>query len=296
MQKTFVLGLGAQKAGTTWLYKHMHNHPQCALGNVKELAALDMYFGREFNNLRWEKRIAAVTSALENAPKQLEKGIADDKRVHTLLESFEYLASCTDLDAYVRYFERQLAAKPGAHVVADITPAYCMLSEDNLRETKEALEAAGFAVRVVFLMRDPVERCYSAFRMAFRRDRRAGVEALRQPNADFVRRASASGCQRRTRYEKIVPRIDAVFTPEERFIGFYEEFFSDQSLQRLCDVLGINHVSAKLDKRVNTSPREVEPSAEDWAQVRELYSDTYAYCSERFGAEKVAELWSGQSK
>ena len=97
MQKTFVLGLGAQKAGTTWLYKHMHNHPQCALGNVKELAALDMYFGREFNNLRWEKRIAAVTSALENAPKQLEKGIADDKRVHTLLESFEYLASCTDL-------------------------------------------------------------------------------------------------------------------------------------------------------------------------------------------------------
>lgn len=295
MQKTFLLGLGAQKAGTTWLYTYLQNHPQCAPGKIKELAALGMYFGGEPFNMRWQKRVAAVTEALQNAPKQIGEDFAENKRIKELLESFDYLASCAELGAYVRYYERQLAAAPGAHVVADITPEYCMLSEDNLRETKATLEAAGFAVKAVFLMRDPVERCYSAMRMAFRRDRKAGVEEPRLPNVDFVNRAARPGCQKRTRYEKIVPRIEAVFAPEERFIGFHEEFFSAGSLGQVCDLLQIDQVPARLNKRINTSPREVEPSAEEWAQVRELYSETYTFCEKRFGAEKIAGLWPVRS-
>lgn len=291
MQKTFVLGLGAQKAGTTWLYQYLNDHPQCAPGKVKELAALRMLFGYKFSNVRWRKRIDAVSEALQNAPKRLQINPAENAQVQELLESFDYLASCTDLDAYVRYYERQLAASPGAHVVADITPEYCMLTKKELLETRTRLEDAGFAVRAVFLMREPVERCYSALRMEFRRERKAGVEDIRLPTDSFVRRSTVSGCQKRTRYEKILPQITSVFSPEERYIGFYEEFFSDDSLGKLCNVLGIDHVDGKFGKRINTSPRESEPSAEEWTQVRDFYSDTYDFCANRFGAVKIAKLW-----
>ena len=132
--KTFVLGLGAQK-WTTWLYQYLNDHPQCAPGKVKELAALRMLFGYEFSNVRWKKRIDAVSEALQN-PRRLRIHPAENAQVQELLESFDYLASCADLDAYVRYYERQLAASPGAHVVADITPEYCMLTKKELLETE----------------------------------------------------------------------------------------------------------------------------------------------------------------
>ena len=44
-------------------------------------------------------------------------------------------------------------------ITGDITPAYCGLSRDKLALVKAKMECAGFKVKVIFLMRDPVERC-----------------------------------------------------------------------------------------------------------------------------------------
>lgn len=39
--KTFLLGVGAQKAGTTWLYDYLNDHPQTDMGLYKEYHLFD---------------------------------------------------------------------------------------------------------------------------------------------------------------------------------------------------------------------------------------------------------------
>ena len=40
-ENRFIIGVGAQKAGTTLLYDLLKNHPQLAIGNKKELHYFD---------------------------------------------------------------------------------------------------------------------------------------------------------------------------------------------------------------------------------------------------------------
>ena len=69
--KTFLLGVGAQKAGTTWVYRYLRSHPACAMGPIKEYAVFDtherpeLFSGRSrnrFERLRHEaeRRIRLV--------------------------------------------------------------------------------------------------------------------------------------------------------------------------------------------------------------------------------------------
>jgi hypothetical protein len=81
---------------------------------------------------------------------------------------------------------------------------------------------------------------------------------------------------------------------EDRFFGFFETFFTSESIARLCDFLGISHIEANLTKRVNTSPRVEEPSQADREKVRAAYEATYDYCSDRFGSELVSSIWNSR--
>ena len=44
------LGIGAQKAGTTWLYKNLRKHPQLYLPETKEIHYFDWYF---YKSIKW---------------------------------------------------------------------------------------------------------------------------------------------------------------------------------------------------------------------------------------------------
>ena len=44
------LGIGAQKSGTTWLYKNLRKHPQLYLPETKEIHYFDWYF---YKNINW---------------------------------------------------------------------------------------------------------------------------------------------------------------------------------------------------------------------------------------------------
>lgn len=291
MQKTFLLGLGAQKAGTTWVYQYLRGHPDCALGGIKEMASLNVHFGanpdakRRFNRIKW------LQEALERADQDLKAGELSEERALKLLDGLEQVAADFSFDCYLRYFTTQFQQKPEAMLTADITPEYCMMTQSSLEQTKSQLENAGYRVKALFLMRDPVERCYSALRMGYRRALKNGSPIYSLPHEDFVKKAIAPWQRERTQYENIVPRIERSFPPEDRFFGFFETFFTDENVAKLCDFLGISQVEANLAKRINTSPRAEEPSREDWEETRAAYKETYDYCADRFGSELVSSIW-----
>ena len=65
MTKTFLLGLGAQKAGTSWLWRYLKSHPQAALGPLKEFAVWQTVLAPDAPSERRRAKIRDLIADLE---------------------------------------------------------------------------------------------------------------------------------------------------------------------------------------------------------------------------------------
>lgn len=288
MKKTFLLGVGAQKAGTTWLYQYLRSHPGCAMGQIKEHAVLQTALSGTAPSGRFDAKVDALISALRAA----SGGDLPDKLAQTqLLELVDNVAGEFDPAYYRLTFERLLAAKPAATLTGDITPGYCMLSADQLVQARAWIEGAGYDLKVVFLMRDPVARVYSALRMADRNRKAAGKKVSFPAAERFDIQGVAEWVEQRTRYEVILENLDAAFDPDQLYFGFYETFFTNESLFQLMDFLGLSHHPANFGHLANASPEGGSIAPEKVATVRAFYDKTYRACTDRFGEAFISEIW-----
>ena len=292
MKKTFLLGVGAQKAGTTWLYQYLRGHPECAMGGIKEHAVLNSALSDVQPSGRFADKVNSLIRTLNAAKVSADAGQISAAEQAGILADMDNIAGEFDLTYYLLTFERLLANAPAARLTGDITPEYCMLSADQLRRIRDVIEGAGYDLRVVFLMRDPLDRVYSALRMADR-NRLAAGRKVNLPAAErFDTQGIAEWVEQRTRYEVILRNIDAVFAPEQVFLGFYETFFTDASIAKLLEFLGLSHHPANFDHLANASPKG-QPVAPDKVEtVRTFYDATYVDCKARFGDAFLSEIWT----
>jgi hypothetical protein len=133
------LCVGAQKAGTSWLYRQLEPHPDFWMPPVKELHYLD--------NLNRTKR--------RHPPR------SNDQRDACFFESIKDLSgrSHIDLDSYGRLF-----CHKGPLLSGDISPAYSTLTDEVIERVVDHFPD----LKVVFLARDPVERAWSQLSMGVR--------------------------------------------------------------------------------------------------------------------------------
>lgn len=288
MKKTFLLGVGAQKAGTTWLFQYLRSHPDCAMGEIKEHAVLNTLLGSETRSARFSAKAERAIAALADAESAESFSPQDAARLSALLDN---ISGETNMSAYLSAFDRLLTMRPHAHLTGDITPEYCALDADQLRAARDAIEGRGYDLKVVFLMRDPLDRIYSAIRMADRN--RSEAERNRRPPAAerFAIQGVAEWVEIRTRYEVILSNIDAAFDKDQVFLGFYETFFNNETLAQLTSFLGIRSHPADFSHKANSSPKGGQIDPEKIAIVREFYDATYSDCARRFGAPFISEIW-----
>lgn len=257
--RTFLLGLGAQKAGTAWMHRYLESSPQCDPGFRKEYHvwdAVDLPSGRVVRE-------------------RIEKQGGD--RARFLVEP----------DHYFDYFAGLLAS--GARLTADITPAYAGLSVERLSFVRAGFEARGVRPVAVYLMRDPVERVWSAVRMDARRrgiDHPGAVENRLRKVADDDQYA------RRTRYDLAIAKIDEAFGRDAVFYGFYERLFDRGTLRELCAFLGLDFHEPDFGREVNVSPKDDgELSDETVRALVERFAPVYAAVAARFPEVDLATLW-----
>ncbi|WP_299694826.1 sulfotransferase [uncultured Tateyamaria sp.] len=292
MTQTFLLGVGAQKAGTTWLYQYLRGHPDCAMGLIKEHAVLQAALSGAGLSGRFPAKADALIEALQAAKRaEAEGGAPDAEAQARLLALMDNIGGEIDLSCYLRPFGRLLAARPGARLTGDITPEYCMLSADQMIRARKMIETAGYDLKVVFLMRDPLERIYSALRMADRNRRNAGKQVPFPAAERFDNQARADWVEGRTRYETILEAIDTAFDPDQVYLGFYETFFTDESLSELLAFLGLSHHPADFSHMANASPDGGAIAADKIATVRRYYDATYRACAARFGTAFISRIW-----
>ena len=264
--KQFILGLGAQKAATSWLYHYMQQDDRVEMGALKEYGAL-------------HRRHVSLAESL----RQLRHVRTGEAWLRWRMRSAPRF--------YTGYFAACLRGE-GITTTGDITPAYHRLPASVMDDVRKDFAARGIRARAIYLMRDPVARCWSAYRMSRRNHGGAdGAFVFRGRTLDFrgyCRDATPAG---HSRYHETLARIEQVFAPGDRHVAFFETLFTPSEIGRLSDWLGIASRPDAASQQVNAAGEPSGISDADYAAVAPLFADTYREIGARF--PEVRSIWRG---
>ena len=266
--RTFVVGVGVQKAGTTWLYEYLATHPDVCMSEKKEMHYFDVRFDARPSQLadqtlrRLQRRLNRLFDKVGESGK-----VEYTERIKELLDlaRVQY-----DDEGYAGYFARRV----GDHkLFGEITPAYALIGEEGFTYMRNLFPRR----KVIYLMRDPVDRHYSMMRMQEEKRERPGM-AIR----DFITGLDESFNSRTADYPTHIQALRSVFPEEDLFFGFYETLFTEAEVRRLCAFLDIPFRPANYDERVNTSSTKSALDESLIAQARERLAPVYDYCRKTF--------------
>lgn len=193
------LGIGAQKAGTTWIYDKLVLHPEIDFPQGKELDFFDSHPG---------------------------KGIA----------------------WYKSLFSGNTKKKRG-----QITPAYALQDVDTIRE----IYKINPKMRLIYSIRNPIDRAWSSAKMALGRSEMTLNEASDQW---FLDHFYSQGSLKRGDYLRCLSNWLEVFPKEQLLIVDYDEIVSNplKVLTECCIHIGVNpdvftkkYQSGELSEPVN---------------------------------------------
>ena len=187
-----VLCIGAQKAGTSWLHENLKSNQGAWLPPFKELHFLDHKFLPA--NRRWTK--AHVVRGLQNAT--LNAQLCRD------IEKLKYLDTLSQPPLLTRnWYRRVFSSCPDDKVGIDVTPEYASIPSEGIVYARELL---GENLRIIFLVRDPVERALSQMRMYIGRRKK-----IPSTPAAWEELMSEPDLRDRGNYLSHIPRWEAIF-------------------------------------------------------------------------------------
>ena len=195
----FLLNVGAEKAGTTWLYDYFVKHPEF------------VHYGKELNILQRDDFVP-----------RFEKNVP----------------GVDDVEFYFDFFNQR------NHATGDFTH-YEGSTPNIFKMLKQGLN---HEIVPVYIMRDPIERAWSAWNMF------GGGSCDLPPAANFVMQSILS-----CKYKETIEALDCVFGKKQVLYFFYENFFNQNNLDLICDRLGIHHYPADFTP-INKSGYQDPPS------------------------------------
>lgn len=283
-KKQFVLGVGAQRTGSTWLRAELQQCDQISLGFCKEYHFFDALFLPQMRSYH-----DAPESTQPNGALDLIGKVKSHREVN---RSKRLAAFIKDPDRYFNYFDNLWAKNSSLTTVGDFTPSYSMLDRETFKYAKDRLGELGFSVKVLFIMRDPVERIWSM------KHQEAKMKKMLKQDPDFGKRTFSlenftyEHAELRTRYERTIRELEHVFDAGDIHYDFYERYISTDRFKMITDFLGVNSRDPDIDTVRNASYIKNKIDTVLAAEVANHYKETYQFIDARFGKE-MRSLWSG---
>jgi len=251
------LGIGAARAGSTWLWSILNQHPNIWMPPIKELhyfdrsldypsprgfaddRFIDRFFGKENRHVifrRWF--FQSIGKTLLIPQKWGDLG--------WLLRYF--LGTCND-DWYLSLFNIRKEAMKG-----EITPAYSILSRDNIQHIRGLFPD----LKVIYLIRNPVDRAWSSLRHGW------SIGMLDINNLEEVIRTIESPSQvYRSDYYRTIQNWSSCFPKDQILVCFFDDIVSQPQLliKKILTFLNVDPAFPfpiiKLNVKVNVS-REIK--------------------------------------
>jgi len=227
------LGIGAQKAGTTWLHMNLQNHPDVFVPPDRQ----DLHF---FNQKQ-------------------HYGI--------------------------RYYAKQFNDGEDC-VKGENTPAYGVMSQKKVERVHTLLPEA----KILFIMRDPIERAWSHARMTLTRNGRLVDDIT---DEEFYSHFRSNRSRERCDYISIIDKWSSVYNKDQIWIGFFDDV-KERPKKFLSDVFSHIGVANNVDwsdfpydKVVNKGPQvPIPPPFRD--VLFDMYEDQISELQKRFGGPTLS--------
>lgn len=283
---SILYGIGAQKAGTTWLSQFLACHPEVHAGSIKELHYFDTLHAPNERS-HSENRLAA----LQKAVGRLTPGFSPSNRLW--LERIDEHAGHLSIYAAERGDHRMYAAyllkgRDAERMIYDITPSYSTLDRTAFAD----MDSVGPA-KFVFLMREPVSRMWSQIRMMQRAaDRDQDDDAFEAGCIALARELQESGRLARVPrgdYARTIRELEAAIPPERIHYMFHQDPMPQDTADKISDFLGIERRQIPDKLRTNVG-RALSLPAEVEEMMVEAFRPQYQFATERFGVA-VPDEW-----
>ncbi len=276
------IGIGAQKAGTTWLSRNLQAHPGIWMPSIKELHYFDERIQEPANPFsRIFRKISGKSDRDRRWRRQVRRRSARHFKYFSkqaFLWDLKYYAARPDDGWYASLFE------PGrGRVTGEITPAYSTLGRDVVAH----VHALAPDAKIILMLRNPIERAWS---QAVMRLDRTGE---RSDDAGRLRRLfDREGSRTRTDYFGTLENWGSFYPENKIFLGFLEDihFFPSEFLGGVYDFLGVD-ASFKppgVGERIHARSVGRVPTV-SMSYLAGSYCDETARLDDRFGG--YASFW-----
>ncbi|MEL6470231.1 MAG: sulfotransferase domain-containing protein [Cyanobacteria bacterium J06623_4] len=283
------LGIGAHKAGTSWLYEQLTTHPDVYMPPKKEIH----FFDRSKKYL--SPNILSVSSPFLR-PWKLEKKdlgttLHDTLRIGKLvltgdLKQADWLRRWI-FGTYNEAWYVDLFRQTRPHqVCGEITPSYSMLESPDIARIK----ALNPDMKLLFMLRDPVDRAWSNIRFGVGKGR---LNADLNSTDDIIATLKQPGVVLRGDYERTLNNYLQHFEASQILICFYEAIKYDpvglmSDITTFLDIPPFATGAIDHKRRVNSSePRQMPNAVRDY--LVETYSPSIDRLANALGS--YAEGW-----
>ncbi|HRO14922.1 MAG TPA: sulfotransferase [Paracoccus sp. (in: a-proteobacteria)] len=275
-KKPAIVGIGAQKAGTTWLSQMLSQHPQVWTPPFKEAQYFNYLYCPEHRDwLPWHFR-----RARQNQQKR------HDARGETMPAPLSaYLDRITRGEMFTNHWYKQIfAPAPEGVQPCDITPEYSTLPDEGVEFVAKFLPKARF----IYIIRHPVDRAVSQLKMNLTRKGRkpATLDAWMQEIEDPV-------LLDRGDYAAYVPRWRAHFGEDRLLIVPFGQIARDPVglLRRIEAFTGLPaHDYRNADAKVFAAPSGLSVPPEARAALRAKLAGQFDFLEAQFGCEFTDQI------
>ena len=255
---TLLYCVGATKAGTSWLYRYLHDHPECVMPAVKEAHYWDTFAAgpRDKQVAAYRVRLREMR-ALKVEATDAGRGWQVENLTRRINEMKALIAALNgDRVGDTAYAAWLMDGRSEAAVVADMTPNYATLSDEELARMRDLFPTTKF----IYLIRDPLDRLWSHIRMQARRQRQDHEVYAKKSNNILYRilnRGQETHILERGDYPKIIRKLRRVIPEGRLLVQFAEDLFTADGVAKLCAFLGIAPVKAEVTAPAHAGPQVV---------------------------------------
>ncbi len=235
------LCIGAQKAGTTWLYNILRHHPDIWMPPMKEIHYFDYLHLKQIDWPR--KRMQQLQTALG----QFIKGKFDYQKL-------EFLAKMAVTEKFDDDYYLSLFKNADRKIIADITPDYSALNNQGFAHISQLLPEA----KIIFIMRNPIKRAWSQAVMQRRKDIANNKNISHQ---EWIQVLNNSRNYRLSNYIETVELCKNHFARENRLFLIYDDICAQplETIEKICNFLEIDYkeniFADYVNQKFNASPK-----------------------------------------
>jgi hypothetical protein len=265
------LGIGSHKAGTTWLMRNLAFHPDVWVPFVKELHYFDIVHLR----VDGERVLARLRTRVKQVIRRKRRAGALSRAEAIYLRRVVDPAFAFTDAWYAHIFS---GAGPGK-VRGEFTPYYCALRDDGIAHVKRLMPT----VRLLYIVRDPVDRMLSALRLAITKRGNPDVRPIVESSSTWARGDYAGNIEA---WDAAFPEGQMLYLPFGRIRTDPTSVM--RSVEKHLGLVPFDRYRL-LDARVN-STKKSEIAEPVLARVRELCEPQYEFLERRFDRAFLNEI------